>query len=239
MKGRLMKDEGRRAISWYPPRNYCNSFPWNRPSQKDMLYSNHWFKNQSKTFKVDPLAVINRVITSNNRLINGYLESFHPYIYIHMKLFLPLLITWFHMGFFKHETFGGVLCGTVVDRLLGHFEAGVLTLSLITISAEISIPFIISGSICLLKLGKKLSLLCSIFDCVAYVCSVCFVRCVCLFVRLFICSMHDKAKKSFWGTPEFTMQLFIIFFVSRQTCLCIGPNLWSSYHRDTLRLSKR
>eukprot|EP00434_Breviolum_minutum_P006044 symbB.v1.2.005327.t1/scaffold278.1/size243006/8 len=38
-------------------------------------------------------------------------------------------------------------------QLLGFFgtyEAGVLTLSLITISAEISIPFIISGSICLL-----------------------------------------------------------------------------------------
>lgn len=131
-----------------------------------------------------------------------------------MKLFLPLLITWFHMGFFKHETFGGVLCGTVVDRLLGHFEAGVLTLSLITISAEISIPFIISGSICLLKLGKKLSLLCSIFDCVAYVCSVCFVRCVCSFVCSFVLCMTRQKNHS--GGPLSSPCNSLSFF------LCLG-----------------
>ena len=41
-----------------------------------------------------------------------------------------------------------------IDSGISLSQAGVLTLSLISI-AEIPIPFIISGSICLLKLGFK------------------------------------------------------------------------------------
>lgn len=49
---------------------------------------------------------------------------------------------------------------------------------------------------------KTLSLLCSIFDCVAHVCFVCFVR---SFVCSFVLCMA-RQKKTLWGTPEFTMK---------------------------------
>ena len=114
-----------------------------------------------------------------------------------MKSFLPLLITWFHMGFFIARNFRWSslrdCCGSTPGSQL---EAGVLTLSLITISAEISIPFIISGSICLLKLGKHCH--CCVLFLIVLLMFVCLF---CSFVCSFICSMHGKAKKNTLGDP--------------------------------------
>lgn len=155
-----------------------------------------------------PLAVINRVITPNNRLINVYLKLFHPYtiqyiyIYIHEVIFAPTYHVVSH-GFFLARNFRWSslrdCCGSTPGSQL---EAGVLTLSLITISAEISIPFIISGSICLLKLGKHCH--CCVLFLIVLLMFVLFVLFVRLFVHLFYA--WQGKKKTLWGTPEFTMK---------------------------------
>ena len=124
------------------------------------------------------------------------------YIYIHEVIFAPTYHVVSH-GFFLARNFRWSslrdCCGSTPGSQL---EAGVLTLSLITISAEISIPFIISGSICLLKLGKHCH--CCVLFLIVLLMFVLFVLFVRLFVHLFYA--WQGKKKTLWGTPEFTMK---------------------------------